>query len=69
MIKNKTILYHKIGERNYNLEVEPDSPLGELHDVLTAMRNFVIEKMKEVDQKQEDKNKCDAESKSCEKCE
>ena len=69
MIKSKTVLHHKIGERNYNLEVEPDSPLGELHDVLTAMRNFVIGKMQEVDKKQEDQNKCNQESKPCERCE
>jgi hypothetical protein len=62
MIKNKTVLHYKIGERNYNLEVEPDSPLGELHDALIAMRNFVIDKMKEIDQKKE-------EPKPCEKCE
>lgn len=46
MIKSKTVLHHKIGDRDYNLEVSPDSPLGELHDALVAMKNFVIQKCK-----------------------
>lgn len=50
MIKCKTVLHHKIGERNYSLEVEPDSPLGELHDALVVMKNFVIAKMQDAEQ-------------------
>lgn len=57
MIKCKTALQHKIGERNYSLEMENDSPLGEIHDALIAMRNFIISKMQEIDAKPE--VKCD----------
>ncbi len=57
MIKCKTVLHHKIGERVYNLEMENDSPLGEIHDALIVMRNFIIDKMKEIDSKAE--VKCD----------
>ncbi len=62
MIKNFTSLEHAIGERIYQFYCDPSSPLGELHDALTAMRNFVIDKMKEVDKSKE-------EQKQCEKCE
>ena len=54
MIKNITTLEHKIGERVYSFACSPDSPLGELHDALHAMRNFVIGKMQEVDKKNEE---------------
>jgi hypothetical protein len=54
MIKNITTLEHKIGERVYQFICDPQSPLGELHDALHAMRNFVISKMQEVDKKNEE---------------
>jgi hypothetical protein len=54
MIKNVTTLEHKIGERVYQFCCDPNSPLGELHDALHAMRNFVISKMQEVDKKNEE---------------
>lgn len=66
MIKSKTVLHHKIGDRDYNLEVSPDSPLGELHDALVAMKNFVIQKMQEVEQKPVS---CDESNKQCQNCE
>ncbi len=47
MLKNKTVLEVKIGERNYLLECDPNSPLGELHDALAQMINFVIDKMQQ----------------------
>lgn len=47
MIKSKTILEIKIEERTYELMCSPDSPLGELHDVLSSMRAFVIQKINE----------------------
>jgi hypothetical protein len=49
MIKTTTVLEAKIGERTYQLECAPESPLGELHDALSMMKGFVIEKMKEAD--------------------
>ncbi len=59
MIKCKTVLHHKIGERIYNLEMDNESPLGEIHDALIAMRNFIIAKMQEIDQKNESEVKAD----------
>jgi len=45
MIKNKTVLEVKIGERVYELTCATDSPLGELHDALMQMKGFCVEKM------------------------
>ncbi len=39
----------KIGERVYQMLCQGDSPLGELHDVLSQMKGFVIDKMQEID--------------------
>lgn len=47
MIKNKTVLEITIGERNYELLVSSDSPLGELYDAISQMRVFVINKINE----------------------
>jgi len=54
MIKNKTILEVKIGERTYQMECFPDSPLGELHDALSQMKNYVIQRMQEVEKQKEE---------------
>ena len=45
MIKQKTILEVKIGERCYELYCSSDSPLGELHDALLQMKGFCVDKM------------------------
>lgn len=34
------------GERKYILHLDPKSPLGEVHDVLYDMIQFVLDKMK-----------------------
>lgn len=47
MLKTKTVLEIKIGERTYEIHSSPDAPLGELFDAISKMRNFVIEKIKE----------------------
>lgn len=56
MLKNKTILEVKMGERIYSLECAPESPLGELHDVLCNMKGYVIQKMKDAADAQEAKS-------------
>lgn len=53
MIKNVTSLVHKIGERTYQFNCDPSSPLGEIHDALIIMRNFILQKMQEIDAKPE----------------
>lgn len=45
MIKNIATLEVKIGERIYKLLCDIDSPLGEVHDSLSQMKNYVIERI------------------------
>ncbi|HJZ04558.1 MAG TPA: hypothetical protein VJ327_01695 [Patescibacteria group bacterium] len=45
MIKQRTILEVKIGERLYELHCGADSPLGELHDALMRMKGFTVDRM------------------------
>jgi hypothetical protein len=45
MLKNNTVLEIKIGERNYQFYCSPDSPLGELYDVLHQMKSFIVQKI------------------------
>jgi len=47
MIKNLTTLEIKAGERVYKLLCEVDAPLGEVHDVITQMKAFVVNKINE----------------------
>jgi len=47
MIKTRTIIEKKMGERVYELVLDPQSPLGEVFDVLCHMKSFVLEKMNE----------------------
>lgn len=58
MIKSKTILEVKIGERIYQLELAPDSPLGEVHDALIQMKaaviNLMVQEQKKNEAKKED---------------
>ena len=49
MIKQKIVLEVKIGERIYELDCSPDSPLGEIHDALSSMKFMIIEKMKDAE--------------------
>jgi len=50
MIKNKTHLEIKIGERSYELVCDNDAPLGELHDAVQTIKNFIIEKINQFNQ-------------------
>lgn len=47
MLKQKTVLEVKRGDRFYHLQCDPDSPLGELFDVLSEMRSYVTERIVE----------------------
>jgi len=49
MKKTLTSIEIKVGERLYQLLVEPTAPLGELHDVLYQMKAHVLELMKQAD--------------------
>jgi len=45
MLKQKTVLEVKIGERTYTLELDPMSPLGEVYDALSQIRGYVVERI------------------------
>ena len=47
MIKNKTAIEIKKGERVYELILSPESPLGEVYDVLCEMKALVYDKISE----------------------
>jgi hypothetical protein len=44
-LRNKTALEVKIGERLYSLECNSDSLLGELHDALTQMKAYIVDRI------------------------
>lgn len=57
MIKSFTALEHKVGERVYQFLCAPDSPLGEVHDALLAMRNHVVHRILEQQKAEADQKK------------
>lgn len=56
MLKNQSILEVKVGDKVYRLYCEPDSSLGEVHDVLVRMRHYVVERIQAA-AKEDDKPK------------
>lgn len=52
MLKTLTKLEHKVGDRIYYFFCENDSPLGECHDALVKFKDFVIQKIQEVNESQ-----------------
>ena len=56
MLRNKSVLEVKIGERIYALELANDSPLGEAYDAVTRIRGFIIERINEENEKSKPKN-------------
>jgi hypothetical protein len=54
MLKNKTTVELKIGERLYHFLCDADSPLGEIHDVLVQLKSYILQRMQEA-QKAEQK--------------
>lgn len=58
MIKNLSALEVRAGERIYKLVCEIDSPLGEVHDVLVRMRNFVVQRINESNEKDQPEKEC-----------
>lgn len=47
MYKQQGILEVKKNERLYQMQLAPESPLGEVFDVLSEMRGFVVNKIME----------------------
>lgn len=48
MLKTIAKLEHKIGDRIYHFICDHDAPLGEIHDALHNMKEFVVKKINEV---------------------
>jgi len=48
MLKGKSVLEIKKGDKVYTFEFEPGSHAGEIHDVLHEMKAFVVSKIIEV---------------------
>lgn len=57
MLKNKTVLEVKIGERLYELSLDASSPIGEVFDALSQMQSFVVQKINESQPKKEEESK------------
>ncbi len=57
MIQNYVGIEVEKGERTYQLLCPVDSPLGEIHDVLSQMKGFVVQKIQEVDKAQQSQGK------------
>jgi hypothetical protein len=49
MLKNKINLEINKEDRVYNFECDPTAPLGEIYDVLTQMKSFILEKISEAE--------------------
>lgn len=49
MKKTLTSIEIKVGERLYQMLVQSDAPLGELHDVLFQMKAHVLQLMNQAD--------------------
>lgn len=63
MIENQVILKVKKDERVYILSLSPDSPLGEVFDVLTEMRALILDKLQKASQDEiVEKKTCEKES-------
>ncbi len=46
-ILNRTILEVKIGDRFYNFECTPDSPLPEINQALVTMNTYIVNRIEE----------------------
>lgn len=58
-LRSRTYLEVKIDNRTYALECSSDSPLGAVHDALTQMKAYVVDRINA---------QCDNEKKAEEKC-
>ena len=58
-LRNKTVLEVRVEGRIYSIECNAESPLGEVHDALTQMKAYVVDRINA---------QCDKEKKSEEKC-
>jgi hypothetical protein len=64
MLNNISKIEVKIADRVYQLLCDNDSPLGQVHDALSSMKGFIINKMQEAEkasqpEKEEDQSNGD----------
>lgn len=50
-IKSKTHMCYETKDRVIEMHFDPEATLGELHDALVAWKNFVLDKMLEIQQR------------------
>lgn len=55
MIQNQVVLKVKKEERVYTLNLSPESPLGEVFDVLTEMRQEILRRIQHASQDPQNK--------------
>lgn len=65
MFRQLYILEVKVGERIHRFECEPNSPRGEVHDVLCAMKAHNLEEMKKEAEQDKPKEECMVDKKNC----
>jgi len=53
MFENKTHLFLEVNNRKYTLICDPESPLGELHDVICQFKASVVKRIQEVQESEE----------------
>jgi hypothetical protein len=59
MLKQKTILEIVKDEKTFQFHCDPDSKLGEIYDVLHAMKDYVVKRILEAEEQQKPKEKKD----------
>lgn len=50
MIKTQTMFEVIKGERRYEFFCSPESPLGEIYDVLVEMEHYIVNHMKKIEE-------------------
>ena len=53
MLKNLTGLELKVEDKVYKFICEVDAPIGVIHDALTEMKNFVVQRINEANKQQQ----------------
>lgn len=49
MLSNITKLEVQIGEKRYQFICDNDSPIGAVHDAITAMKSYIVQKINEAE--------------------
>lgn len=44
-LKSRTTLEVKVGDKIYTMDCNSDSPLGEVHDALTQMKSYIVQRI------------------------